>query len=114
MIGTGHSPEHACLYCAETRVLISGDQILPKITPNISVWPQDPEADPLAMYLADIYTISANLAGICAVSVPCGFDESGLPIGYQLMGAAFQEETVLGIAHQYQLNTDFHRRLPPL
>lgn len=51
MIGTGHSPEHACLYCAEKNVLISGDQILPRISPNISIWPQEPTADPLAEFL---------------------------------------------------------------
>ena len=51
MIGTGHSPEHACLYCADAGVLISGDQILPKITPNVSVWPQHAEQDPLALFL---------------------------------------------------------------
>lgn len=49
--GNGHSPEHACLYCADLGVLISGDQILPKISPNVSVWPQEPEADPLARFL---------------------------------------------------------------
>jgi len=51
LIGTGHSPEHACLYSAELKVLIAGDQILPKITPNIGVWPNEPEANPLADYL---------------------------------------------------------------
>jgi len=56
MIGTGHSPEHACLYCADAGVLISGDQILPKITPNVSVWPQFPEQDPLALFLASLKT----------------------------------------------------------
>ncbi len=58
MVGTGHSPEHACLYCAETGVLISGDQILPKITPNVSVWPQHAEQDPLAMYLGSLKTFA--------------------------------------------------------
>ena len=68
--------------------------------------------DPLAMYLTDIYTISANLAGICAISVPCGFDPDGLPIGLQLMGPAFGEERVLAAAHQYQLRTDHHLKRP--
>lgn len=54
IVGTGHSPEHACLYSAELDVLISGDQVLPKITPNISVWPQEPEADPLALFLGSL------------------------------------------------------------
>ncbi len=51
MVGTGHSPEHGCLYCPEIGVLISGDQVLPRISPNISVWPQEPEANPLRLYL---------------------------------------------------------------
>jgi len=68
--------------------------------------------EPLAMYLADIYTISANLAGIPAVSVPCGFDDQGLPVGLQLMGRPFEEERLLAVAHQYQLRTDHHTRQP--
>jgi aspartyl-tRNA(Asn)/glutamyl-tRNA(Gln) amidotransferase subunit A len=70
--------------------------------------------DPLAMYLTDIYTISANLAGICGISVPCGFDGRALPIGLQLMGPAFGEEKLLAAAHQYQLFTDHHTKVPPL
>jgi glyoxylase-like metal-dependent hydrolase (beta-lactamase superfamily II) len=58
IVGNGHSPEHACLYCAEAEVLISGDQVLPKISPNVSVWPQEPEADPLGQYLASIKRLS--------------------------------------------------------
>ncbi|NQU60934.1 MAG: MBL fold metallo-hydrolase [Rhodospirillales bacterium] len=54
IVGTGHSPEHACLYCEELDVLISGDQVLPKISPNVSVWPQEPDADPLKDYLESI------------------------------------------------------------
>jgi aspartyl-tRNA(Asn)/glutamyl-tRNA(Gln) amidotransferase subunit A len=70
--------------------------------------------DPLAMYLSDVYTISANLAGVCAISIPCGFDRAGLPIGLQLTARAFGEETLLAAAHQYQLRTDFHRCRPPI
>lgn len=51
IVGTGHSPEHACLHCGSLGVLISGDQVLPRISPNISVWPQEPEANPLKLYL---------------------------------------------------------------
>jgi len=54
IVGTGHSPEHACLYCDEAKVLISGDQILPKITPNVSVWPQFPEMNPLNLFLGSL------------------------------------------------------------
>ncbi|WP_417831047.1 MBL fold metallo-hydrolase [Terasakiella sp.] len=51
IVGTGHSPEHACLYCKDLNVLISGDQVLPRISPNISIWPQEPDADPLSQFL---------------------------------------------------------------
>jgi glyoxylase-like metal-dependent hydrolase (beta-lactamase superfamily II) len=51
IIGTGHSPEHACLYCGDAKILISGDQVLPRISPNVSVWPQQPTANPLAQFL---------------------------------------------------------------
>lgn len=54
MIGAGHAPEHACLYSAELKLLIGGDQLLPRITPNVSVWPEEPEADPLRLYLGSL------------------------------------------------------------
>jgi aspartyl-tRNA(Asn)/glutamyl-tRNA(Gln) amidotransferase subunit A len=64
------------------------------------------------MYLADIYTVSANLAGVPAISVPCGFDAAGLPIGMQLQAKRFDEATLLQAAHQYQTQTDFHQKRP--
>jgi aspartyl-tRNA(Asn)/glutamyl-tRNA(Gln) amidotransferase subunit A len=70
--------------------------------------------DPLAMYLSDIYTISANLAGIAAISIPCGFTRMGLPIGLQIQAPPFQEEKLLRIARQYERAADWHRRRPPL
>lgn len=70
--------------------------------------------DPLAMYLSDIYTISASLAGIPAISLPCGHDPAGLPIGLQLMGPWWGESTLLRCAHQFQQATDHHRRRPPV
>jgi aspartyl-tRNA(Asn)/glutamyl-tRNA(Gln) amidotransferase subunit A len=66
------------------------------------------------MYLSDIYTLSMNLAGICGVSVPCGFDDDGLPIGLQLMGPAFGEEKVLQAAYAYEQATDWHTRRPAI
>lgn len=71
-------------------------------------------ADPLAMYLSDIYTISANLAGIPAVSIPCGLTKSGLPIGLHLQAPAFAEERLLRTARMYERATEWHRRRPPL
>jgi aspartyl-tRNA(Asn)/glutamyl-tRNA(Gln) amidotransferase subunit A len=58
--------------------------------------------DPLAMYLADLLTIPANMAGLPAINVPCGFDDQGLPIGLQLIGGVLQEATVLQLAHHYE------------
>jgi aspartyl-tRNA(Asn)/glutamyl-tRNA(Gln) amidotransferase subunit A len=71
----------------------------------------DKTADPVAMYLNDIYTIAANLAGIPAMSLPGGFVD-GLPVGVQLMGNYFDEARLLNVAHQYQLATDWHKQLP--
>jgi len=70
--------------------------------------------DPLQMYLSDIFTIPANLAGLPAISLPCGFSKEGLPIGMQLIGKAFDEATILKVAYAYQTITDFHRRAPSL
>jgi aspartyl-tRNA(Asn)/glutamyl-tRNA(Gln) amidotransferase subunit A len=66
--------------------------------------------NPLAMYLSDIYTISANLAGIPGLSMPCGFTKSGLPIGLQLMAAPFAEEKLLRVARMFEKSTNWHRR----
>jgi aspartyl-tRNA(Asn)/glutamyl-tRNA(Gln) amidotransferase subunit A len=74
-------------------------------------------ADPLQMYLADIFTIAANLAGICGISVPCGFaevDGRRLPIGLQLLGKPLDEARILQIAHAYEQNTDWHKARPPV
>jgi aspartyl-tRNA(Asn)/glutamyl-tRNA(Gln) amidotransferase subunit A len=69
--------------------------------------------DPLTMYLSDIFTISANLAGMPGISVPCGFSSRGLPIGLQLMGPGFGEADLLKVAYAFEQATDFHRRKPP-
>lgn len=69
--------------------------------------------DPVQMYLNDIYTIPANLAGLPGLSVPCGLDGKGLPVGLQIIGNTFAEARMLGIAHQYQQATDWHTRTPP-
>jgi aspartyl-tRNA(Asn)/glutamyl-tRNA(Gln) amidotransferase subunit A len=68
--------------------------------------------DPVQMYLGDIFTIPAPLAGLPALSIPCGFDEQGLPVGLQLTGPHFSEARLLGAAHRYQQATDWHRRVP--
>jgi aspartyl-tRNA(Asn)/glutamyl-tRNA(Gln) amidotransferase subunit A len=70
--------------------------------------------DPLTMYLSDIFTISANLAGIPGISAPCGFSSLGLPIGLQLLGPPFGEATLLQAAYAFEQATDFHCRKPPI
>jgi aspartyl-tRNA(Asn)/glutamyl-tRNA(Gln) amidotransferase subunit A len=71
-------------------------------------------ADPLSMYLADIFTLSLNLAGICGISLPCGFDGRGLPVGMQLMAGAFDEARLLAAAYAYEQTTEWHMRKPVL
>ncbi len=90
------------------------DVILSPTSPTPAFKIGEKSNDPLAMYLSDIYTIPANLAGIPAISVPCGFTGSGLPIGLQLMGRAFEEETILRMAHQYEQQTKFYEKKPTL
>ncbi len=68
--------------------------------------------DPVAMYLSDIYTIAVNLAGLPGMSLPCGFGANGRPVGLQIIGDYFSEAKMLNVAHQYQLATDWHTRLP--
>ncbi len=74
----------------------------------------DKVEDPLQMYLEDIFTAPANLAGNCGISIPCGFTKENLPIGFQLLGPHFGEATILRAAHAYEQSTDWHKRRPPL
>jgi len=69
--------------------------------------------DPLQMYLSDVFTLSLNLAGVCGISIPCGFAD-GLPIGLQVLGDAYDEATVLRVAYAYEQATDWHLRKPPI
>jgi aspartyl-tRNA(Asn)/glutamyl-tRNA(Gln) amidotransferase subunit A len=71
-------------------------------------------SDPLAMYLSDIYTINANLAGICGISIPCGFTKAGLPIGLQVLAAPFEEAKLLRIARMYETVTNWHTHRTPV
>ena len=71
--------------------------------------------DPLQMYLSDVFTISCNLAGICGISVPCGFtSEPKLPVGLQLLGKPLGEATLLQAAYAFEQSTPWHRERPPL
>jgi len=68
--------------------------------------------DPLSMYLSDVFTISANLAGLPGISVPCGLTEKGLPVGLQILAKPFDEETMLRVAYAYEQSTDWHKQKP--
>jgi len=70
--------------------------------------------DPLAMYLEDVFTLPANLAGVPGLAFPTGFDSDGLPIGMQLMGKHFDEETLFRLTHVFQQHTDWHLKTPAL
>lgn len=90
------------------------DAIVTPTSPTAAFRIGEKADDPLQMYLMDIFTISCNLAGICGISVPCGFTAAPrLPIGLQLLGKPFGEETILRIAHAYERNTDWHKQKPP-
>lgn len=88
------------------------DVILGPTTPGTAFRLGERIQDPVQMYLTDIYTIAVNLAGLPGMSLPCGFDAQGLPIGLQLIGNYFAEARILNVAHQYQQATDWHQRRP--
>ncbi|MDD4457479.1 MAG: Asp-tRNA(Asn)/Glu-tRNA(Gln) amidotransferase subunit GatA [Syntrophotalea acetylenica] len=90
------------------------DVILTPVAPTPAFRIGEKTADPLQMYLSDIFTIPVNLAGTCGISVPCGFSRNGLPIGMQLVGRPFDEATILKTAHAYEQATDWHRHKAPL
>ena len=99
------------------------DAIVTPTTPTAAFKVGEKSDDPLQMYLSDIFTVAANVAGICGISVPCGFTgaqpsapdpKPKLPIGLQLLGKPFGEATILKIAHAYEQSTDWHKEKPPL
>jgi aspartyl-tRNA(Asn)/glutamyl-tRNA(Gln) amidotransferase subunit A len=107
----------------KVRTLIKGDfeqafaqvdVIAAPVTPTTAFRLGEHSDDPLAMYLEDIFTIPANLAGVPGLAFPVGFDRQGLPIGMQLIGPSFGEEILLRLAHAYQQVTDWHTRLPAI
>jgi len=111
------------LRAQKVRTLIRNDFLKAFESVDAIVTPTSPTAafkigeksdDPLQMYLSDIFTISCNLAGICGVSLPCGFTSNPkLPIGLQLLGKPFGEEMILRVAHAYEQSTSWHREKPP-
>jgi aspartyl-tRNA(Asn)/glutamyl-tRNA(Gln) amidotransferase subunit A len=98
------------------RAFADVDLVLGPTSPNAAFELGAKTSDPITMYLNDIYTIGANLAGLPAISLPCGFVTVAgreLPVGLQLVGPHFSEARLLAASHQYQLATDWHRRIPP-
>lgn len=86
------------------------DMLLTPVTPTTAPKLGESLSDPLKMYLSDIYTVPLNLAGLPGISIPCGFDSNGMPIGAQLIGPALGDSVILNAAHSYQLETDFHKK----
>jgi aspartyl-tRNA(Asn)/glutamyl-tRNA(Gln) amidotransferase subunit A len=100
-----------------TAAFAKCDALVCPTSPDLAFKLGERTDDPLRMYLADIFTIAANLAGICGVSVPCGFGETDgkkLPIGLQFLGKAFDEARLLQVAHAYEQSTDWHKAAPAL
>jgi aspartyl-tRNA(Asn)/glutamyl-tRNA(Gln) amidotransferase subunit A len=88
------------------------DVIVTPTSPTTAFKLGEKTQDPLQMYLSDIYTISINLAGVPALSLPCGFDQEGMPIGLQIIGKHFDEATILRLAHHFEQSTEWHKRRP--
>jgi len=78
------------------------DALLTPVSPTVAYKIGEKSGDPLQMYLGDIFTVTANLAGICGLSVPCGANSKGLPVGLQVLGPAFREENILRVGHAYE------------
>jgi aspartyl-tRNA(Asn)/glutamyl-tRNA(Gln) amidotransferase subunit A len=94
------------------RALEQCDVLVAPTSPTTAFRLGEKVDDPLQMYLADVFTLALSLAGLCGLSLPCGFDAAGLPIGLQIMGGPFDEATVLRVAHAYEQATDWHTRRP--
>ena len=126
VLSAGYSDQYYSRAQAVRRLIIgdfeavfaSGvDLLFTPTTPTPAFKAGEKTADPVAMYLADIFTIAANLAGICGISIPCGFanlEGRRLPIGLQLLGKSFAEVQLLQIAHAYEQSTDWHKAQPAL
>src|SRR5262249_27568420 len=90
------------------KAFTSQDVIVTPTAPTTAFRIGEKTSDPLQMYLSDIFTISINLAGLPGLSLPCGFDRQGLPIGLQIVGRPFEEERVFQAAHAYEQATEWH------
>ncbi len=88
------------------------DVIAAPVTPSTAFKFGENVNDPIKMYLEDVFTLPPSLAGVCGLSVPCGFDDNNLPIGLQIIAPAFKEEVALKVGHAYEQTTDWHTRSP--
>lgn len=107
----------------QVRTLIKGDfdaafaqvdVIAAPVAPSTAFKLGENVDDPIKMYLEDVFTLPPSLAGVCGMSVPCGFDSNGLPIGLQIIGSAFGEAAALRVAHAYEQSTGWHTRAPQI
>ena len=107
----------------QVRTLIKGDfdtafagvdVIAAPVAPSTAFKLGENVNDPIKMYLEDVFTLPPSLAGVCGMSVPCGFDSDGLPIGLQIIGPAFGEDVALRVAHAYEQATEWHTRTPAI
>jgi aspartyl-tRNA(Asn)/glutamyl-tRNA(Gln) amidotransferase subunit A len=90
------------------------DVLVSPTAPTTAFKAGEKTADPLSMYLSDLMTIPVNLAGLPGLSLPCGFDEGGLPIGLQIIGNVLREDLVLRTAYAYEQSTTWHQKQPNL
>ena len=97
-----------------TKALEKADCLMMPVSPTTAFKIGEKTADPLQMYLSDIYTIAANLAGVPGISIPCGFDKSNLPIGLQILSNVFTEDKLLRIARMFENQTDWHTKRPEI
>ncbi len=97
-----------------TKAFEKCDAILTPTSPTAAFKLGEKVQDPLQMYLADIFTIAVNLAGVCGLSLPCGFTSAKLPVGLQIIGPMWGEETILRVGHAYEQSTPWHRERPAL
>lgn len=96
------------------RALGKCDVLVAPTSPTTAFKLGEKSGDPMQMYLQDVFTLALSLAGLPGISLPCGFDPSGLPIGLQVMGGAYDEATVLRVARAYESATGWHRQAPPI
>ena len=88
------------------------DFLIGPVAPTTALKLGEGLSDPLKMYLGDIYTVMINIAGLPSLALPCGFDSGNMPVGMQLIGRPFEEETILSAGHAYQSVTDYHKQVP--